>query len=96
MENPHLIKNKTLYTITTKGCESCYKLEKLINEALELTNKKIEYINQDVSEIDKKWLKQNKVEDFPTTFLIKDDIIRYKFVGTRPAIVIARWIDVHL
>ena len=95
MENQNL-KNNTLYVITTKGCESCYRLDKLINEALDLTSKEVNYVKEDVSEVDKKWLKQNGVDDFPTTFFIKNNIIRHKFVGTRPAIVIARWIDVHL
>ena len=85
-----------IYAITTKGCESCFTLERLINEALTLTHKKVEFIKQDFTEVNKKWLKQHDVYDYPTIFLIKDDVIRYKFVGTRPAIVIARWIDVHL
>lgn len=89
------MENKIL-VITTKGCESCYKLDKLINEALSITKKEVEYIKQDVSEVDKNFIKQHKIEDFPTTFLIKNGIIKFKFTGTRPAIVIARWIDVQL
>ena len=85
-----------IYSITTEGCESCATLDRLIEEALKLTKKKPIYTKQDYKQVDKKWLKTNRVEDFPTTFLIKNDVIRYKFVGTRPAVVIARWIDVHL
>jgi hypothetical protein len=85
-----------IYVITTKGCEGCLRLDRLIQEALTLSHKKVEYTKQDFTEVDKKWLKSNNVEDYPTTFLIKDDIIRYRFTGTRPAIVIARWIDIHL
>lgn len=88
--------NSKIFCITTKGCKSCYIVDKLIKEALSMSKKNPEYVNQDFTQVDKKWLRQNNVTDYPTTFLIKDDIIRYKFVGTRPAIVIARWIDVHL
>ena len=94
MENVKV--NSKVFCITTKGCESCYILDKLIEEALSISKNKPEYVNQDFTQVDKKWLKQNNVTDYPTTFLIKDDIVRYKFVGTRPAVVIARWIDVHL
>ncbi|MBO7692994.1 MAG: hypothetical protein J6Y28_09800 [Acholeplasmatales bacterium] len=85
-----------IYTITTEGCESCYRLEKLINAALGLTKKEVEVVFEDVKSVDKNWLKRNNVTDFPTTFLIKDNSIKFKFIGTRPAIIIARWIDVRL
>lgn len=85
-----------LYTITTKGCQSCNILDKLVNEALKLTKREVEYIKQDVSEVNKTWIKKNNIEDFPTTFLIKNGNIKFKFTGTWPSIVIARWIDVQL
>ena len=85
-----------IYSITTRGCEGCATLDRLIEEALNITTKKVVYTKQDFTEVDKKWLKQHNVFDYPTTFLIKNDVIRHKFIGTRPAIVIARWIDVHL
>ena len=85
-----------IYTVTTKGCESCYRLEKLINEALSLTKKEVEVVSEDVKSVNKNWLKRNNVTDFPTTFLIKDNSIKFKFIGTRPSIIIARWIDVWL
>ena len=95
-QNNPLDKYSQIYSITTKGCESCTTLDRLINEALSLTSKKVIYTKQDFTQVNKKWLKQHGVYDYPTTFLIKDDVVKYKFVGTRPAIVIARWIDVHL
>jgi len=100
-ENNNILSNpldhySQIYSITTKGCEGCATLNKLIEEALTLTSKKVDYTKQDFTEVDKKWLRQHNVYDYPTTFLIKDDVIKYKFIGTRPAIVIARWIDIHL
>lgn len=85
-----------IYTITTKGCESCLINERLIKEALSITKKKVDYTTQDFTQVDKNWLKQNNITDYPTTLLIKDDVIRFKYTGTRPSVVIARWIDVHL
>lgn len=89
------MENKIL-TITTQGCESCYILDKLINEALTITKKEVEYVKQDFKEVDKKLIKSYNITDFPTTLLIKDDVVKFRFIGTRPAVVIARWIDVHL
>lgn len=82
--------------VTTKGCEGCGIVTRLIEEAINSRPEKtIEFVSKDVSEFSKKWLKQNKVTDFPTTFLIQNDSIRFSFVGTKPAVVIARWIDVY-
>ena len=87
--------NKVLL-ITTKGCEGCSILKRLIPEAISMTNVLIESFEiKDVSEIDKSFLKINKVKDFPTTFLIQNDKVKFSFKSTRPAIVIARFIEVH-
>lgn len=85
-----------IFTITTKGCEGCATLDRLINEALNIAKKEVTYYRKDKSDVETKWLKENKVEDFPTTFLIKNGIIVRRFKGTMPAIVIARLIDVNL
>ena len=90
MEN----QNKVLL-ITTKGCAGCTILRKLINEAISMYRGTITFEEKDLSECDKKFIKQNKITDFPTTFLIKSDIIRFKFIGTKPSIVIHRWFEVH-
>ena len=88
--------NKVLL-ITTKGCEGCSILKRLIPEAISMSNVLIESFEiKDVSEIDKRFLKVNKVKDFPTTFLIQNDKVKFSFKSTRPAIVIARFIEVHL
>ena len=92
-QNNHTYK---VLVLTTKGCEACNTIKHLVEQGVSLSSKEIEIEFKDISECDKKWIKQNKVEDFPTTFLIKDNIIRFRFTGTRPAIIIARWIDVQL
>ena len=81
--------------ITTKGCAGCNIMHRLIREALKSTSKKIEFSIRDKDEVGKKWLAQNQITDFPTTIFIKDGIIKFKYVGTNPAIVILRWIDVY-
>ena len=87
--------NKILL-ITTKGCEGCGIATKLIVEAIESRPEiPVEFVSKDISEFNKKWLKQNKISDFPTTILMQNDIIKFSFVGTRPSVVIARWIEVY-
>ena len=34
--------------------------------------------------------------DFPTVFLIQNDVVKFSFTGTRPVVVIVQWIRVHL
>lgn len=83
--------------ITTEGCHSCEIIKKLIDEAIKLSKVNIdEIIYKDYKEYNKNWLKQNKITDFPTILLIKDNSIKFKFSGTRPVIVIARWLDINI
>lgn len=89
-------KENKILIITTKGCEGCAILSKLIKEAIDTSGINIVFEQKDFTEIDKKFIKQNRVIDFPTTFLIQNKDIKFSFVGTRPAIVIARWIEVIL
>lgn len=88
-------KNKILL-ITTPGCEGCAIIRRIIEEAITLSKKSIELEVKDAKDLDKKWFNQNRITDFPTVFLIKGDIIKYRFVGTRPAIVISQWIKLNL
>lgn len=85
-----------IYVITTEGCTACKILNKLVEEALTITSKNVEHITEDISQVSKDFLKKHNVRDFPTTFLMKDDIVKYKFTGSWPSPVIARWIDVKL
>lgn len=80
--------------ITTKGCEGCNIMHKNIKQALENTSKKIEYITKDISDLTKAEKAKLKSSDFPTTLFYKDTRLVRKEVGTRPYIVVVRWIDV--
>ena len=80
--------------ITTKGCEVCNIMHKSIKQALDCTSKKIEYVVKDVTELTKEEKSKLKTYDFPTTLFYKNDRITRREVGTRPYIVVVRWIDV--
>ena len=84
--------NKILL-IKTEGCESCEIVEHNINNIInsfKQCNCVLEVI--DKNDCDKVFLKQNKITDFPTVIFYKDDIIKFKFVGNYPIIVIIQWI----
>ena len=85
--------NKILL-VTTKGCEGCNIMHKSIKQALNNTSKKIEYVTKDVMELTKEEKSKLKTYDFPTTLFYKNNRITRKEVGTRPYIVVVRWIDV--
>ena len=80
--------------VTTKGCEGCNIMYKSIKQALDCTSKKIEYVVKDVTELTKEEKSKLKTYDFPTTLFYKNDRITRREVGTRPYIVVVRWIDV--
>lgn len=80
--------------ITTEGCQGCAIMRNSINQALAITSKEITFVQKDFKELDKKQLAATRVKDFPTTFFVKDDLIVRKESGTRPYIVVLRWIDV--
>lgn len=80
--------------ITTEGCEGCAIMRNSINQAIALTSKEVTFVQKDFKDINKKQLAVNKVKDFPTVLFLKDDLIVRKESGTRPYIVVLRWIDV--
>lgn len=80
--------------ITTKGCEGCSIMNNSIKQALNSTNKEIEYVIKDVEDLNKKEKSKLKTSDFPTTILCKNNRITRQEVGTRPYIVVLRWIDI--
>ena len=80
--------------VTTKGCEGCNIMNNSIKQALKCTSKKIEYVVKDVKELTKEEKTKIKASDFPTTIFYKNDRIIRQEVGTRPYIVVLRWIDV--
>ena len=80
--------------ITTKGCEGCNIMHKSIKQALNCTSKKIEYVVKDVTELNKEEKSKLKTYDFPTTLFYKNNRITRREVGTRPYIIVVRWIDI--
>ena len=80
--------------VTTKGCEGCNIMHKSIKQALDCTSKKIEYVTKDITALTKEEKSKLKTYDFPTTLFYKNDRITRREVGTRPYIVVVRWIDV--
>lgn len=80
--------------VTTKGCEGCNIMHKSIKQALDCTSKKIEYVTKDVMELTKEEKSKLKTYDFPITLFYKNNRITRQEVGTRPYIVVVRWIDV--
>lgn len=83
--------------ITTKGCEGCKIQENLIKEAIKNSGLDIVFNKVDVNDCRKTWLRIHNVTDFPTTMMFDDaNELKFQFSGTRPVIVIERYIDVHL
>ena len=80
--------------ITTKGCEGCSIMRNSIKQALNNTSKKIEYITKDISDLTKAEKAKLKSSDFPTILFVKNNRIVRKEIGTKPYIVVLRWIDV--
>ena len=80
--------------ITTKGCDGCSIMKNAIYRAIHNSSKDIDFEIKDISEIDTTEKRKLKLTDFPTTIFYKyNDIVR-KEVGTRPYIIILRWIDI--
>lgn len=84
-----------LLLITTKGCTGCEIADRRIQEALENTSREIEYVKVDVSEVDIKFIKEQNIKDFPCTVLMVDGVVKCKKIGTYPAIVLNRYIDIY-
>lgn len=80
--------------ITTRGCEGCSVMRYSINSAILYSSKEIEFEARDVSTLDIKERNNLKLRDFPTTLFYKDGNLVRKEVGTRPYIVVLRWIDI--
>ena len=65
-----------------------------INSAILYSSKEIEFEAKDVSTLDIVERNNLKLRDFPTTLFYKDGNLVRKEVGTRPYIVVLRWIDI--
>ena len=70
---------KKIYLITTKGCEACSIMKNILIDIFNKDDIKI----IDIADVPN-WIKINvKLTDFPTTILVKDNVIKYHFSGTK-------------
>lgn len=74
--------SKVIYLITTYKCSVCkyqeYILKKILKEHKDIELKVVDCF--DVPE----WIRTNiTLTDFPTTIFVKDDVIKYHFIGTK-------------
>lgn len=81
--------------ITTKGCEGCKILDRIIQKALDDYDKEVDYEIKDKDNIDVDFLKKHHISDFPTTILYKGNIIVFMFIGTKPVNVINSYFTIH-
>lgn len=81
--------------ITTQGCAGCNIMYKLILQAVDQSSKKISVLRRLHTDLDRHWLSEHDIKDFPTTVFKKNGDVRFKTVGTNPVPVIVRWIDIY-
>lgn len=74
--------SKVIYLITTYKCSACKYQECILQEVLK-EHKDIELKIIDFSKVPERIKTNIILTDFPTTIFIKDDIIKYHFVGTK-------------
>lgn len=84
--------NKILI-ITTKGCEACNIAVNNVKAAIKQTSRNINLEITDYNNIDRHFLKKERIKDFPAIVYFVDDKIMNKSIGTNPIIVYLRWID---
>lgn len=81
--------------ITIKDCEACNILVQNAREAVASTRKNVELIVKDKDDVNPKWLKANRIREYPAILVIEDDVILSRKIGCYPTIVLLRWIDIH-
>lgn len=70
-------------------------MERLIKEAIDESHRSIALEIKDIKDANASFLHKHKTNDFPTTYFIKDNDVKFQYVGTNAKIVILRWIDVY-
>lgn len=81
--------------ITTEGCEACDIAVDNVTKALLNAKKKINLEVNDFHNINKQYIVQNKIKDYPTVIYTINGNIVCKSVGSYPAAVYLRWIDIY-
>lgn len=75
---------RKILLITTKGCEGCAIMDNIIQRALDLYSKPVDYEIKDKENIDIGFLTKHHITDFPTTILYDNDNIVFITTGTKP------------
>lgn len=79
--------NKVVYLVTTFKCSACKCMESILKQ-VQIDNPAFIIKVVDFEDVPD-WIKNNvQLTDFPTTILVKDDVIKYHFVGTLPKKII--------
>lgn len=86
---------RKLLLITTKGCEGCKIMDNIIQRALDLYEKPVDYEIKDRDSIDVDFLNKHHITDFPTTILYQDNLIVYITTGTKPVEQIRKKMTMH-
>lgn len=89
------VKKNKILLITTKGCEGCAIAKENIKLAITQSSKNIELEVVDKDEVKKDFVIANKIKDFPTTFYLINERVVHKSIGSYPAPVYLRWIDIY-
>ena len=83
-----------ILVITTTKCEACNIAKSNVSSAVE-GYKNISLVIKDRKDVDKAFLKENKIKDFPTVLYMIDDRIVSKSCGTYPTVVYTHWIKMY-
>lgn len=90
--------NRKILILTTPGCLGCTIQSKNVGEAIKTVKPKFNIIKEleDYRRIDRSLLRRIDAKDYPITLFMINDDIRFKCVGSYPAPVIVRWIDLYM
>ena len=76
--------NNVIYLVTTIGCYAC-KCMKNILEEIQKDNKTFTIITEDFRDVPEYISNSVILTDFPTVVFIKNNVIKYHFIGTTSA-----------
>ena len=90
--------DRKILIITTPGCLGCTIQSKNVGEAIKTVKSKFNITKEleDYRRIDRSLLRKINAKDYPITLFMINDDIRFKCVGSYPAPVIVRWIDLYM
>lgn len=81
--------------VTTEGCLGCEVMKASIKEALSTSKVDVAFDIVDGDKVNKQFIKEFKIGDFPATLFFKDGRFLFKKIGSVPAVVVTQWIKVN-